>query len=135
MVSRSAESVVVETYSTPSETRPTVSIERKSCSSQSRPSSCSRLVTFREGIRKKDFSAKQPHTSLDLSEKIQGLFTMQSGQPSGVLDGKLIVFKSLFNDQPISQFILLKLNILVSSTIKGYISAIGRTIASSLGSF
>ena len=54
------------------------------------------LLSGRESDRKV-FLSEQPTTSLRLSDSLQRLSTMQSGQFSliGVLDGKLILSKSL----------------------------------------
>ena len=57
------------------------------------------LLSGRESDRKV-FLLEQPTTSLRLSDSLQRLSTMQSGQSSliGVLDGKLILSKSLYNN-------------------------------------
>jgi hypothetical protein len=57
------------------------------------------LLSGRESDRKV-FLSEQPTTSLRLSDSLQRLSTMQSGQSSliGVLDGKLILSKSLYNN-------------------------------------
>jgi hypothetical protein len=57
------------------------------------------LLSGRESDRKV-FLSEQPTTSLRLSDNLQRLSTMQSGQSSlsGVLDGKLILSKSLYNN-------------------------------------
>jgi hypothetical protein len=57
------------------------------------------LLSRRESDRKVVLS-EQPTTSLRLSDSLQRLSTMQSGQSSliGVLDGKLILSKSLHNN-------------------------------------
>jgi hypothetical protein len=57
------------------------------------------LLSGRESDRKA-FLSEQPTTSLRLSNSLQRLSTMQSGQSSliGVLDRKLILSKSLYNN-------------------------------------
>ena len=90
------------------------------------------LLSGRESDRKA-FLSEQPTTSLTLSESLQRLSTIQSGQFSliGVLDGKLILLKSV---QLADVFVhLVEDKAFLPSTIKGYRSSITRTLTISGG--
>jgi hypothetical protein len=91
------------------------------------------LLCGRESDRKV-FLSEQPSTSPRLSDSLQRLSTMQSGQSSliGVLDGKLILSKSV---QQLAVFFvhLFEDKGLLPSTIKGYRSSITCTLTISGG--
>jgi hypothetical protein len=58
------------------------------------------MVTLRKGIRQKGFSVRATNHISKAVYSLQRLSTMQSGQSSliCVLDGKLILSKSLYNN-------------------------------------
>ena len=113
------------------QTRSSVSVQGKSGTSKARVSSSSRLATLsgRDYVRKA-FLKEQPHTSQNLSDSLQGSCMRSSGQSSviGVVDGILSQSESL---QQLADFLvyLFEIKQLVPFTIKGYRSAIGRTIS------
>ena len=131
MVPRSSSSIVCQTPSTTSETRSVISVQRESRTSKSRNSASSRMVTIREGLRQKGFS--EGATS-HISKSVR--------QSTGIVyDAKWSIFcdwclgKEInpiqVSVQQLADFLLYLFEDkhLSPSTIKGYRSAISRTIS------
>ena len=131
MVSRTSASVLCQASETPFQTRSSVSVQGKSGTSKARVSSSSRLATRREGLRQKGFS--EGATS-HISKSVR--------QSTGIVyEAKWAIFCNWCSGrdidpvrvtvQQLADFLvyLFEIKRLVPSTIKGYRSAIGRTIS------
>ena len=131
MVSRTSASVLCQASETSFQTRPSVSVQGKSGTSKARVSSSSRLATLREGLRQKGFS--EGATS-HISKSVR--------QSTGIVyEAKWAIFCDWCSGrdidpvrvtvQQLADFLvyLFEIKRLVPSTIKGYRSAIGRTIS------
>ena len=129
MVSRT--SVLCQASETSFQTRSSVSVQGKSGTSKARVSSSSRLATLREGLRQKGFS--EGATS-HISKSVR--------QSTGIVyEAKWAIFCDWCSGrdidpvrvtvQQLADFLvyLFEIKRLVPSTIKGYRSAIGRTIS------
>ena len=131
MVSRTSASVLCQASETSFQTRSSVSVQGKSGTSKARVSSSSRLATLREGLRQKGFS--EGATS-HISKSVR--------QSTGIVyEAKWAIFCDWCSGrdidpvrvtvQQLADFLvyLFEIKRLVPSTIKGYRSAIGRTIS------
>ena len=131
MVSRTSASVLCQASKTSFQTRSSVSVQGKSGTSKARVSSSSRLATLREGLRQKGFS--EGATS-HISKSVR--------QSTGIVyEAKWAIFCDWCSGrdidpvrvtvQQLADFLvyLFEIKQLVPSTIKGYRSAIGRTIS------
>jgi hypothetical protein len=131
MVSRTSASVLCQASKTSFQTRSSVSVQEKSGTSKARVSSSSRLATLRKGLRQKGFSER---ATSHISKSVR--------QSTGIeYEAKWAIFCDWCNGrdidpvrvtvQQLTDFLvyLFEIKQLVPSTIKGYRSAIGRTIS------
>ena len=131
LVSRSTSSVLCKTSSSSSKKGSSLAVQGKSCTSQSRDLASSRMVTLRQGLRQKGFSA-------GAASHISGAVRRST---EIVYDAKWTIYCDWCNQQEIdpvsisaqqlADFLvfLFEEKHLAPSTIKGYRSAISRTIS------
>ena len=135
LVSRSSSALLRSTSSLTSETRPSLAIQRKSSSSTSRESSSSRLVAVRNNLTQRGFSEKAAkHISRSVRESTNIVY-----------DAKWTIFSNWCSGRKVNPFqvtvqqladflvFLFEVKGLSPSTIKGYRSAISRTLVVSGG--
>ena len=131
LVSRSSSTVLCKTSSSSSKKGSSISVQRKSCTSQSRELASSRMVTLRQGLRQRGFSAgAASHISGSVRRSTEIVY-----------DAKWTIYCDWCNQQEIdpvsisaqqlADFLvfLFEEKHLAPSTIKGYRSAISRTIS------
>lgn len=135
LVLRSSASVVCQSPSTSSQNRPTVAVQRKSLASSSGESSSARLATLREGLRQKGFSSgASRHISKAVRQSTEKVYDAKWGIfCHWCAERKIDPIK--ISVQQLADFLvfLFEVKELSPSTIKGYKSAISRTISISGG--
>ena len=135
VVSRSASSILCSASSSTSEIRSPLSVQRKSSAPKPRESSSSRLVAVRDSLRKRGFSSEAAkHISGSVRESTNLVY-----------DARWTIFSNWCSEREIDPFqitvqhladflvFLFEVKGLSPSTIKGYRSAISRTLVLSGG--
>ena len=135
LVSRSAASVLRASTRSSSDSQSSLSVQRQGCSSISRDVSSSRLASVRSNLRQEGFSeSAASHISKSVRDSTNCVYDAKWKVFSAWCDGRKINPFQI-TVQQLADFLvyLFEVKGLVPSTIKGYRSAISRTIALSGG--